>query len=106
MNTLFSSPMTLIKSIVFMITRSTNLPHTLTFSIVNLRNNPTLKMAVRIVDSIFHAAGLKQVPSCGFLPMEAVKTNAMSTANALDAAVDANGRWSSIQRLADDGIGV
>ena len=69
------------------------MPHTLTFSIVNLRNNPTLKMAVRGVDSIFHAAGLKQVPSCGFLPMEAVKTNVMGMANVFDA----NYRWSPIQ---------
>lgn len=74
-------------------TNSPSMPHNLTFSIVNLRNNPTLKMPVRGVDSIFHAVALKQVPSCGFLPMEAVKTNVMGMANALDA----NCRWSPIQ---------
>ena len=63
-------------------------------------------MAVRGADHIFHAAALKQVLSCGFLPMEAVKTIVMGTDNVLDAAVDANCRWSLIQRLAADGRGV
>ena len=75
----------------------------LNFSIVPFLNNSTLKLAVRGVDHIFHAAALKQVPSCGFLPMEAVKTNVMGTDHVLDAAVDANCRWSPIQRLAAAG---
>ena len=41
------------------------------------------------VDYVFHAAALKQVPSCEFFPMEAVKTNVMGTDNTLDAAIDA-----------------
>lgn len=50
-------------------------------------------MAVRGVDSIFHAAALKPVLYCEFLPMEAVKTNVMGMANVFDA----NCRWSPIQ---------
>ena len=42
------------------------------------------------VDYIFHAAALKQVPSCEFFPMEAVKTNVIGTDNVLDAAIDAH----------------
>ncbi len=41
------------------------------------------------VDYVFHAAALKQVPSCEFFPMEAVKTNVIGTDNTLDAAIDA-----------------
>ena len=41
------------------------------------------------VDYVFHAAALKQVPSCEFFPMEAVKTNVIGTENVLDAAIDA-----------------
>ena len=59
-------------------TNSPVMPHTLIFPIVNVRKNSTLKMVVLRVDSIFHAATLKQVPSFGFLPMEAIKTNVMA----------------------------
>jgi UDP-glucose 4-epimerase len=59
------------------------------FYIGDVRNRSTLKMAVRGVDYIFHAAALKQVPSCEFFPMEAVKTNVIGTDNVLDAAIDA-----------------
>ena len=41
------------------------------------------------VDYIFHAAALKQVPSCEFFPVEAVKTNVLGTENVLTAAIDA-----------------
>ena len=41
------------------------------------------------VDYIFHAAALKQVPSCEFFPMEAVRTNVMGTDNVLHAAIEA-----------------
>ena len=47
---------------------------------------------MRGVDYIFHAAALKQVPSCEFFPMEAVKTNVIGTDNVLDVAIDSNGK--------------
>ncbi len=59
------------------------------FYIGDVRNKSTLKSAMRGVDYIFHAAALKQVPSCEFFPMEAVKTNVIGTDNVLDAAIDA-----------------
>ena len=58
------------------------------FYIGDVRNKSTLKTAIRGVDYIFHAAALKQVPSCEFFPMEAVKTNVIGTDNVLDAAID------------------
>ena len=58
------------------------------FYIGDVRNKSTLKIAMRGVDYIFHAAALKQVPSCEFFPMEAVKTNVIGTSNVLDAAID------------------
>ena len=58
------------------------------FYIGDVRNKSTLKTAMRGVDYIFHAAALKQVPSCEFFPMEAVKTNVIGTDNVLDAAID------------------
>ena len=60
------------------------------FYIGDVRNKSTLKTAMRGVDYIFHAAALKQVPSCEFFPMEAVKTNVIGTDNVLDAAIDAH----------------
>ena len=59
------------------------------FYIGDVRNRSTLKYAMKGVDYVFHAAALKQVPSCEFFPMEAVKTNVMGTDNTLDAAIDA-----------------
>ena len=59
------------------------------FYIGDVRNKSTLKYAMRGVDYVFHAAALKQVPSCEFFPMEAVKTNVIGTDNTLDAAIDA-----------------
>lgn len=58
------------------------------FYIGDVRNKSTLKGAMRGVDYIFHAAALKQVPSCEFFPMEAVKTNVIGTDNVLDVAID------------------
>ena len=58
------------------------------FYIGDVRNKSTLKTAMRGVDYIFHAAALKQVPSCEFFPMEAVKTNVIGTDNVLDTAID------------------
>ena len=59
------------------------------FYIGDVRNKSTLKYAMKGVDYVFHAAALKQVPSCEFFPMEAVKTHVMGTDNTLDAAIDA-----------------
>ena len=59
------------------------------FYIGDVRNKSTLKYAMKGVDYVFHAAALKQVPSCEFFPMEAVKTNVIGTDNTLDVAIDA-----------------
>ena len=59
------------------------------FYIGDVRNIDSIRDAVDGVDFIFHAAALKQVPSCEFFPMEAVRTNVMGTDNLLRAAVDA-----------------
>ena len=59
------------------------------FYIGDVRNKSTLKYAMKGVDYVFHAAALKQVPSCEFFPMEAVKTDVIGTDNTLDAAIDA-----------------
>ena len=58
------------------------------FYIGDVRNKSTLKYAMKGVDYVFHAAALKQVPSCEFFPMEAVKTNVIGTDNTLDAAIE------------------
>ncbi|MBO4843954.1 MAG: polysaccharide biosynthesis protein [Bacteroidales bacterium] len=58
------------------------------FYIGDVRDKSSLKAAVHGVDYIFHAAALKQVPSCEFFPMEAVKTNVIGTDNVLDAAIE------------------
>ena len=63
--------------------------HKIQFYIGDVRNKSTLKYAMQGVDYVFHAAALKQVPSCEFFPMEAVKTNVIGTDNTLDAAIDA-----------------
>lgn len=59
------------------------------FYIGDVRNKSTLKYAMKGVDYVFHAAALKQVPSCEFFPMEAVKTNVIGTDNTLEAAIEA-----------------
>ena len=59
----------------------------LKFSIGDVRDYRSIDNAVIGVDYIFHAAALKQVPSCEFFPMEAVKTNVLGTENMLEAAV-------------------
>ncbi|ADR61420.1 MULTISPECIES: polysaccharide biosynthesis protein [Pseudomonas] len=58
------------------------------FYIGDVRDYSSLIQAMVGVDYIFHAAALKQVPSCEFFPMEAVKTNVMGTENVLNAAVE------------------
>lgn len=59
----------------------------LKFYIGDVRDYQSVLNAVRGVDLIFHAAALKQVPSCEFHPMEAVKTNVLGTENILEAAI-------------------
>jgi UDP-N-acetylglucosamine 4,6-dehydratase/5-epimerase len=61
----------------------------LRFYLGDVRDRGSLKAAFRGVDYCFHAAALKQVPSCEFHPMEAVRTNVLGTENVLDAAVAA-----------------
>lgn len=58
------------------------------FYIGNVRDIQSVKNAMHGVDYIFHAAALKQVPSCEFFPMEAVKTNVFGTDNVLTAAIE------------------
>ena len=58
----------------------------LSFVIGDIRDSQQITRAMRGVDYVFHAAALKQVPSCEFFPMEAVKTNVIGTQNVLDAA--------------------
>ncbi len=70
-------------------TRMPEVAHKVKFYIGDVRNKSTLKYAMKGVDYVFHAAALKQVPSCEFFPMEAVKTNVIGTDNTLDAAIDA-----------------
>ena len=58
------------------------------FFIGDVRDLASVKNAMHGVDYIFHAAALKQVPSCEFFPLEAVKTNVLGTDNVLTAAID------------------
>ncbi len=59
------------------------------FYIGDVRDLASVKNAMHGVDYIFHAAALKQVPSCEFFPIEAVKTNILGTENVLTAAIEA-----------------
>ncbi|MDD3382522.1 MAG: polysaccharide biosynthesis protein [Bacilli bacterium] len=61
----------------------------LKFYIGDVRDTSSIKNAMYNVDYVFHAAALKQVPSCEFFPLEAVKTNVIGTDNVLTAAIDA-----------------
>lgn len=60
----------------------------ISFYIGDVRDIQSVKNAMHGVDYIFHGAALKQVPSCEFFPMEAVKTNVIGTDNVLTAAID------------------
>ena len=57
------------------------------FYIGNVRDPLSIETAMRGVDYVFHAAALKQVPSCEFFPIEAVKTNILGTENVLESAI-------------------
>jgi UDP-glucose 4-epimerase len=59
----------------------------LKFYIGDIRNYDSIHQAMKGVDYVFHAAALKQVPSCEFYPMEAVRTNVIGTENMMDAAI-------------------
>lgn len=61
----------------------------LKFYVGDVRDSRSVAGAMRGVDYVFHAAALKQVPSCEFHPMQAVRTNVMGTENVLDAAIAA-----------------
>ena len=60
------------------------------FYIGDVRNENSIKDAMIGVDYVFHAAALKQVPSCEFYPLEAVQTNVLGTENVLNAAISNN----------------
>jgi len=62
----------------------------LKFYIGDVRNYDSIHEAMKGVDYLFHAAALKQVPSCEFYPMEAVRTNVLGTENVLNAAIANN----------------
>lgn len=64
--------------------------HKIKFHIGDVRDLQSCRNVMPGVDYIFHAAALKQVPSCEFFPMEAVKTNVIGTDNILTAAIEAN----------------
>ena len=59
----------------------------LKFYIADVRDKNSIDDAMRGVDYVFHAAALKQVPSCEFYPMQAVKTNVIGTENLLNSAI-------------------
>lgn len=59
------------------------------FYIGDTRDERSVKQVMRGVDYVFHAAALKQVPSCEFYPMQAVRTNILGTENVLEAAIEA-----------------
>jgi UDP-glucose 4-epimerase len=61
----------------------------LQFYIGDVRDSSSIRSAIHDVDFVFHAAALKQVPSCEFHPIEAVKTNILGTENILNASIDA-----------------
>ncbi|MDH1500089.1 MULTISPECIES: polysaccharide biosynthesis protein [Comamonas] len=61
----------------------------LKFYIGDVRDARSIEQAMRGVDYVFHAAALKQVPSCEFHPMQAVRTNVLGTENVLEAAIQA-----------------
>ena len=68
----------------------------LKFYLGDVRNRDSLSGAFRGVNYCFHAAALKQVPSCEFHPMEAVRTNILGTENVIHAAVSAGGRATGV----------
>ena len=72
--------------------RYPDVAHKIKFYIGDVRSLESCRSAMPGVDYIFHAAALKQVPSCEFFPMEAVRTNVIGTDNILTAAIEAGVR--------------
>jgi UDP-N-acetylglucosamine 4,6-dehydratase/5-epimerase len=68
--------------------RYPDVAHKIKFYIGDVRSLESVRSAMPGTDYIFHAAALKQVPSCEFFPMEAVRTNVIGTDNVLTAAID------------------
>lgn len=66
------------------------LSHKIKFYIGDVRSRESVRAAMPGTDFVFHAAALKQVPSCEFFPMEAVRTNVIGTDNVLTAAIENN----------------
>ena len=62
--------------------------HKLKFYIGDVRDYDSIYQAMKGVDYVFHAAALKQVPSCEFYPLEAIKTNILGSENVMNAAID------------------
>ena len=62
----------------------------LNFFIGDVRNHDSIARAMKGIDYVFHAAALKQVPSCEFYPMEAVRTNVLGAENVMNAAISNN----------------
>src|SRR5437867_1068094 len=60
------------------------------FIVGDVRNKEALRSAMRGIDIVFHAAALKQVPSCEYNPFEAVRTNTIGAQNVIDTALDEN----------------
>ena len=60
----------------------------ISFYIGDIRDKMSILEPMQNVDYVFHAAALKQVPSCEFYPLEAIKTNVLGTQNVLDCAVE------------------
>ena len=58
------------------------------FYIGDIRDYQSINSAMSSVDFVFHAAALKQVPSCEFYPMEAIKTNILGTENVINSAIE------------------
>ena len=70
------------------------------FFIGDIRDQSSVDRAIRGVDNVFHAAALKQVPSCEFFPLEAVRTNVIGSGNIINAAI--NARVKSLVLLSTD----
>ena len=75
-----------------LIREAIRLAHKIRFYIGDVRDLSSINNAMHGVDFVFHAAALKQVPSCEFFPLEAVKTNILGTDNVLTAAIEAGVR--------------
>jgi UDP-glucose 4-epimerase len=72
------------------------------FYVGDVRDLQSVRNAIRGVDYVFHAAALKQVPSCDFFPLEAVKTNVLGTANVLTACKEYDHKVKKVVVLSTD----